>query len=142
MTKKEDEENDSPPEDEDENAEKSIKLDTSELTKAVEDFTAAVDKMATLLTKEEDEDDEDEDAEKAKKAEDEEDSDEDDSEEKAKKALEVLKEQGYNVDGLIKVSVDRPDSQPMRKTATGTPPPGSKITHGFVGEALKVMGVE
>ncbi len=113
-------------------------MDTSELTKAVDNFTAAVGRLETLLAKE-DEDDDEEDAEKAKKAEDEE--DEEDSEEKAKKALEVLKEQGYDVDSFTKVSVDRGNSQPMRKNANEVPR-GNTQTYDFVSETLKAMGVE
>lgn len=124
MTKKEEEENDKPSEEEEEDLEKSIKLDTSELTKAVDDFTAAVEKMAALLTKEEEEDDEeDEDEEKSKKSakseDDENDDDDEDSEEKAKKAIAVLEAEGYKVDKLLKGGPTRPEggSAPMAKAA-------------------------
>lgn len=123
MTKKKEEEEEKPSEEEEEDLEKSIKLDTSELTKAVDDFTAAVEKMAALLTKEEEEDDEDEDEEKPKKSAksegDENDDDDEDSEDKAKKAIAVLEAEGYKVDKLLKGGPTRPEggSAPMAKAA-------------------------
>jgi hypothetical protein len=117
-TKKEDEENGNGSEEEDEDVEKSVtqevKLDTSELTKAVEGFTAAVDKMAALLAKEDEDEDEEDNEEKSKKSnaskedDDNGDDDDDDSEEKAKKAMDVLKEQGYKVEKLLKGGPVRP----------------------------------